>query len=226
LMDRMTWREEAFNKAGIWPTVVIGNHDLPRAASRYCRGENDEQAKLAMALLLTQRGTPFLYYGEEIGMRDISLKRSEILDPAGKNFWPIYKGRDGCRSPMQWNENAHAGFSEVSPWLPVHPDYTSRNVASQQNDPDSILTFTKKLLHLRKTTPALTRGDFIPFQSPPGTLSYLRQAEDQRILVMLNFKKRRVSIALPPGEWHLIFSSSEGGSGKLGPFEIQLYIQG
>jgi glycosidase len=98
-------------------------------------------------------------------------------------------------------------------------------VTSQQNDPDSIFTFTKKMLHLRKNTPALTCGDFISNQSPRGTLSYIRQAEDQRILVMMNFNKRHVNIDLPSGDWRVIFSSSEGESGKLGPYEIQLYLQ-
>ncbi len=104
IMEQVTRREAAFNAADIWPTTVLSNHDLPRAASRYSHGENDEQAKTSMALLLTLRGTPFMYYGEEIGMRDIHLRRSEILDPPGRKYWPIYKGRDGCRSPMQWSE--------------------------------------------------------------------------------------------------------------------------
>jgi alpha-glucosidase len=119
LLSRIARRERQFTGAR-WPTTVFSNHDLPRAASRYSRGEGDEQAKLEMALLLTLRGTPFLYYGEEIGMRDIRLHRSQILDPPGKLYWPLYKGRDGCRGPMQWEDSAHAGFSHGIPWLPVN----------------------------------------------------------------------------------------------------------
>ena len=134
----------------------MSNHDLPRAASRYAKGQDDSQSFLAMALLLALRGTPFMYYGEEIGMRDIRLTRSEILDPPGKKYWPLYKGRDGCRSPMQWNASPNAGFSTGKPWLPVNPDYTQRNVFAQQADPNSLFNFTKKLLSLRKSIPALS----------------------------------------------------------------------
>jgi len=120
-----------------------------------------------MALLLSLRGTPFMYYGEEIGMRDIHLRRGEILDPPGQKYWPFYKGRDGCRSPMQWDAGAQAGFSTARPWLPVHPDYLQRNVAAQQADPGSLFHFTKKLLALRKAYPALRRGDYVPLETRP-----------------------------------------------------------
>jgi alpha-glucosidase len=224
LMNQITGREEIFKATGIWPTTVMSNHDLPRAASRYCQGENDAQAKLAMALLLTLRGTPFIYYGEEIGMRDISLKRSEILDPPGKKYWPIYKGRDGCRSPMQWNDAPYAGFSNAQPWLPVHPNYPRRNVTDQQADTDSLLNFTKKLLAMRKENPALCRGDFIPLKTPRGTLAYLRQAEEQSIMVAMNFNKDQVNISHPDGHWHNILSTSKGAAGTLAPFEIRLFL--
>ena len=226
LKARIIQREETFKASGIWPTTVMSNHDLPRAASRYSRGENDAQAKLAMTLLLTLRGTPFLYYGEEIGMRDISLRRSEILDPPGKKYWPIYKGRDGCRSPMQWNSSAYAGFSNTQPWLPVHPNYIRRNVVSQQADPKSLFNFTKNILTLRKETPALCRGEFVPLKTPTGTVAYLRQLEEQTVLVAMNFSKRFVSFALPNGHWRDIISTSEGAPGRLAPHEIQLLILG
>jgi alpha-glucosidase len=176
----------------------MSNHDLPRAATRYCRGEDDAQAKIAMALLLTLRGTPFLYYGEEIGMRDISLARRDILDPPGKRYWPIYKGRDGCRAPMQWDDTKNAGFSDATPWLPVNPDYLSRNVASQTADPDSLFNSTRALIALRKSTPALTRGTCTLLPSPRGTLMYLRSVPGQSVLVALNFGGRDSSVQVPP----------------------------
>ncbi len=109
-----------------------------------------------MALLLTLRGTPFMYYGEEIGMRDIQLKRSEILDPPGKKILAGLQGPGtGCRSPMQWDDSPQAGFSTAKPWLPVHPDYLQRNVTAQQSRSDFSFNFTKKLLRLRKDIPAL-----------------------------------------------------------------------
>jgi alpha-glucosidase len=227
IKDQIEQREKTFNTAGVWPTTVMTNHDLPRAASRYAKGERDAQARIAMALLLTLRGTPFMYYGEEIGMRDITLGRSEILDPPGQKYWPIYKGRDGCRSPMQWNNGVNAGFSAAKPWLPVHPDYLQRNVASQAADPDSLFQFTKKLLSLRKTSPALQRGDYNPQESPSGTFAYLRSMPEQSLLVAINFKDRQVNFGLPQGRWKILFSSemNETGAGNaLSPYEVRLLI--
>jgi alpha-glucosidase len=199
IRDRIEQREAVFGGTDTWPTTVMSNHDLPRAATRYCRGEDDAQAKIAMALLLTLRGTPFLYYGEEIGMRDISLARRDILDPPGKRYWPIYKGRDGCRAPMQWDDTKNAGFSDATPWLPVNPDYVSRNVASQTADPDSLFNSTRALIALRKSTPALTRGTCTFLPSPRGTLMYLRSVPGQSVLVALNFGRRDSSVQVPPG---------------------------
>jgi alpha-glucosidase len=224
VMEQVIKREQTFNAAGVWPTTVMSNHDLPRTASRYARGENDSQPFLAMSLLLTLRGTPFIYYGEEIGLRDIHLRHSEILDPPGKKYWPIYKGRDGCRSPMQWNDSTFAGFSTAKPWLPVHPNYIRRNVASQQADPDSLFNFTKKLLALRKEIPALRRGDFIPLETPPGMLAYLRQIEGQSVLVAMNFGGRNFKFTLPDGNWRVLLTTTKDSPGTLNPYEIQLLI--
>jgi len=217
-------REARFGAAQVWPTTVMGNHDLPRPASRYCRGEDDTQAFNAMALLLTLPGTPFLYYGDEIGMRDISLKRSEILDPPGKKYWPVYKGRDGCRSPMQWDASANAGFSAARPWLPVHPNYTRRSVLAQSQDLQSLLIFTQKLLALRKSHPALRRGglDFLP-GTPPQVLAYLRQSADQTLLAAFNFGSSFVTFPLPAGKWEkLLFSGQSARPGELLPGQVYL----
>jgi len=205
----------------------MSNHDPPRAASRYTKGEGDAQARIAMALLLTLRGTPFMYYGEEIGMRNIALRRSEILDPPGQKYWPIYKGRDGCRSPMQWDNGKNAGFSAAKPWLPVHPDYLQRNVAAQAADPGSLFHFTKKLLGLRKAYPALQRGDYISLETPPGTLAYLRTTTEQSALVAINFKGRLANFVLPQGQWHMLFSSNKDktdAANALTPYEVRLLI--
>jgi len=217
-------REATFNTAGVWPTTVMSNHDLPRAASRYGRGENDSQSFLAMTLLLTLRGTPFLYYGEEIGMRDIQLRRREILDPPGKKYWPLYKGRDGCRSPMQWNDSPWAGFSTAKPWLPVHPNFIRRNVAAQQGDPDSLFNFTRKLLALRKEIPALRGGDFLPLDTPRGVLAYLRHLDGQSVLVALNFSRRTVKFSLPGGKWRMQLKPAKGSPGELTPHEIKILL--
>jgi alpha-glucosidase len=200
VMQQIARRDEMLDPASIWPTTVMSNHDLPRAATRYTRGEDDTQARIAITLLLTLRGTPFLYYGEEIGLRDVPLRRSEIMDPPGKKYWPVYKGRDGCRSPMQWSAAPQAGFSSARPWLKVHPNYLQRNVAAQQSDPDSLLNFTKKILALRRQYSALTRGDYRNFfRSDKGVAAYERALAGQRIIVYLNFTKSTQVVTLPGG---------------------------
>jgi alpha-glucosidase len=210
--EKILSREKIFGAAGVWPTTVMSNHDLPRATSRYAKGEADAQAFIAMTLLLTLRGTPFLYYGEEIGMRDISLKRSEILDPPGKKFWPFYKGRDGCRAPMQWDASPNGGFSGGKPWLPSHPDYAKRNVEAQRQDPCSLFNYTKKLVALRKELPALCRGDMSFLEgNSPDVLAYLRETPGQSVLVAVNFGKRPASLQLPLGRWEVIAASGQAG---------------
>lgn len=219
--------ETLYTEHGIWPNYVLGNHDLPRMATRYTKGEDDARLKVLMALLLTLRGTPFLYYGEEIGMRDITLKRSEILDPPGKRYWPFYKGRDGCRSPMQWNDAPNAGFSSAKPWLPVHPNYRKRNVQTQQADPASLFQFTRQLLHLRRSHPALAHGDFtLLTKQPKDILAYLRETPQERLLVVLNFKDRPVHFpTLPAGRWQTLLSTNSnathlpGATLELFPYE-------
>jgi alpha-glucosidase len=202
--------ETLYAERGIWPNYVLGNHDAKRMATRHTKNEEDDRIKVLMAMLLTLRGTPYLYYGEEIGMRDISLKRSEILDPPGKRYWPLYKGRDGCRSPMQWNDSVNAGCSTAKTWLPANPNYQVRNVAAQQKDPTSMLNFTRNVIKLRRENPALVRGDFsLLTKEPKDTLAYVRSTAQQKILVALNFRNREVRVEnLPAGNWITLFSTN------------------
>ena len=178
-----------------WPTFVLNNHDTIRSATRFGQGEDDERLKVSAALLLTQRGTPFLYYGEEIGMRDIRLNLSQIQDPVGKHYWPFYKGRDGCRAPMQWNASANAGFSTAQPWLPLHPDYHERNVEAQLADENSLLNFYKQLLAIRRTHPELVKGDYQSLTGvPSGVMTYQRNLGDAAALILLNFKRNAQTV--------------------------------
>jgi alpha-glucosidase len=196
----------------VWPNYVLSNHDLPRSATRYARGEDDARARVALALLLTLRGTPFLYYGEELGMRDISLSRSQIMDPPGRKYWPLYKGRDGCRAPMQWDDSPQAGFTSGRPWLPLHPNARTRNAAAQQDDLDSLFHFTRGLIRLRRELPALQRGDFQPLTTASSpALAYLRQADGQKVLAALNFASRPSELSLPPDSWRLLLSTAKTG---------------
>ncbi|HMN59927.1 MAG TPA: alpha-glucosidase [Anaerolinea sp.] len=197
-----------------WPNYVLNNHDTVRSATRFVRGEDDDRLKVAAAMLLSLRGTPFMYYGEDIGMRNISLTRDQIKDPIGRRFWPISVGRDGCRAPMQWSAAPNAGFAppHTETWLPLHPDYQTRNVMNQQADPDSLLNWYKRLIALRKAHPALRTGSFVPLtQGTNFVLAYLRPAENEAVLVAFNFSSRRQRLVLGPEQasrsWSLLLSN-------------------
>ncbi len=203
--------EQALQPEG-YPTYVMNNHDTPRSATRYTKDESDELLKVAAALLLTQHGTPYLYYGEEIGMRDIPITREMVQDPIGKRYWPFFKGRDGCRAPMQWDDSSQAGFTSGQPWLPVHENYRQRNVAAQREQPSSLFHFYRALLRLRKQYLALRHGLLQPLTfEPQRLLAYLRQTADETILVALNFGKRPVRFALGGmvrrAGWRLLLSN-------------------
>ena len=179
----------AINSAGGWPVLLIGNHDMARSYNRYGDGvHNDAIAKLMAALYLTLRGTPILYYGEEIGMENNDPKSKEdVQDPIGKLGWPLEKGRDGERTPMQWNASANAGFSMAKPWLPVPPSAQTHNVESELRDPGSVLNFYKRLLFLRHHEEALLDGEYLPLnENSPNVLSFLRQYKNEAVLVILN----------------------------------------
>lgn len=179
----------AVNAAGQWPTYVITNHDIVRSYTRYGDGKhNDEIAKMMAALYLTLRGSAIMYYGEEIGMENNDPKRKEdVQDPIGKLGWPLEKGRDGERTPMQWNDSANAGFSTVKPWLPVPASASTHNVADETKDPDSVLSFYRTLLELRHSQAALLDGDYVSLnENNPNVLTYLRRYNGEAILVILN----------------------------------------
>ena len=179
----------AVNSASGWPTFVISNHDIERSYDRYGDGaHNDEIAKLMAGLYLTLRGTPIMYYGEEIGMKTTPpTRKEEVKDPIGRTGWPKEKGRDGERTPMQWDDGANAGFSTAKPWLPVPATAKTHNVADESKDPNSILAFYKRVLKLRHTNQALSEGDYVPInENNQNVLSYLRVYHDQAVLVALN----------------------------------------
>jgi len=204
-----------------WPNQVLGNHDRKRIAERYARGRDDARLKVAAAMLLTLRGTIFIYYGDEIGMRDVHLKRSELLDPLGRHYWPANVGRDGCRSPMQWDGSPNSGFSRCKPWLRVDNDYSIRNVAAYEKDGDSLLHFYRSLIGCRRQHPALLEGDFVPLTlSPKSVLAYLRRNRDETIMVILNFGHNTKSWQLEADsagfKWEILVST-HGRSGIAEP---------
>jgi alpha-glucosidase len=168
--------------AGGWPNWVLGNHDRKRLASRVGR----EQTRVAAMLLLTLRGTPTIYYGEEIGMTEVAVPPERVQDPFEKNVPGIGVGRDGCRTPMQWSPARNAGFSTAEPWLPVAADFRSRNVENQRADPTSVLNLYRGLLTLRRRRPALVAGTYQPVAAQGDLLLYRREHAGDRILVALN----------------------------------------
>ena len=190
------------NSAG-WPVYVLSNHDIVRSYVRYGDGvHNDAIAKVMAGLYLTLRGTPIMYYGEEIGMTNNDPKRKEdVKDPIGKVGWPKEKGRDGERTPMQWGDSTNAGFSKAKPWLPVPASYKTHNVADELKNPDSILSFYKRVLALRRNEPALAEGDYVALnESDPNVLSYLRRYKDEAVIVILNMsgREQKTSFDLRP----------------------------
>ena len=174
--------------AGRWTTYVLSNLDMPRHYDRYGDGRhNDEIAKLMATMLLTLRGSPFLYYGEEIGMTTTEPKTiDEVQDPVGRRYWPANKGRDGERTPMQWDSTPLSGFTTGRPWLKIPPSAAERNVAAQDADANSILNFYRKLIRLRRQSPALLDGEYRAVGNDPHVYAYLRRTPSQTMLVALN----------------------------------------
>ncbi len=179
---------------GAWPNWVLGNHDQHRIASRV----GPAQARVAAMLLLTLRGTPTLYYGDEIGMQDVPIPPERVQDPFERNVPGQGLGRDPERTPMQWSRSSHAGFTTGTPWLPLG-DFHNMNVEAQRDDPRSMLTLYARLIALRRGEPALEVGRYEPLPADGSVLAYLRSARkhESRFLVVLNLgsEPRRVSLA-------------------------------
>jgi alpha-glucosidase len=150
-------------------------------------------------------GTPFMYYGEELGMRNAQLRYRDLRDPYTKRFWPFRPGRDPARTPMQWDASRHAGFTTGQPWLPVSPEYSQRNVDQEARDPRSLLSFYKMLIQRRRASPALSRGECsLVNGAPDDCLIYQRVANSgkatiEKMLVVLNCSEREVEFTLPKG---------------------------
>ena len=172
---------------GDWPNWVIGNHDQPRITSRVGLG----QAKVAALLLLTLRGTPTMYYGDELGMRDVPIPPNEVRDPQGLNMPGKNLSRDPQRTPMQWDDSINAGFTKGEPWLRLDRGFRRNNAGAQKHDPHSFLCLYSKLIRLRQQEPSLATGAYRPVYSDTQMLAYIRQAEDQpAFLIVLNLTHR------------------------------------
>jgi alpha-glucosidase len=182
------------------PEYFFSNHDQPRHWDRYGDGaHNDQIAKLMATLLLTTRGTPQMYYGEELGMRTTDPVRIEdVHDPIGKLGWPMEKGRDGERTPMQWNASSGAGFTtSPKPWLPIPSSAVNYNVATEEKNPDSIFNTYRRLLALRQSEPALRDGTYQAInEDDPNVFAYVRKSGGSTILVALNMSAEARTITV------------------------------
>ena len=206
---QIAWLEDV----GGWPTYVVTNHDTVRSYDRYGDGvHNDAIAKVVASLYLTLRGTPITYYGEELGMTNNDpTRREDVKDPIGRIGWPKEKGRDGERTPMQWDATANSGFSTGTPWLPVPASYKTRNVASERLDPGSILNLYRRLYALRRSNPALRDGAYVALApDDQNVLAYLRRSDKAAVLVALNMSGAQQT--LHPG---LAAAGERAESGKV-----------
>lgn len=182
---------EAALPPGAWPNWVLGNHDRQRIASRI----GGDQARVAAMLLLTLRGTPTLYYGDEIGLPQVDIRPDQVRDPWEKNLPGIGVGRDGCRTPMQWDLTPHAGFSTNAPWLPLSQNSASENVMAQRQDAASMFNLYRALIALRRARPELALGTYKPVSAIDDVLVFEREHQGQRSLVALNLGATSVSLA-------------------------------
>jgi alpha-glucosidase len=192
---------EAALPVGAWPNWVVGNHDQPRIATRIGRAKS----RIAAMLLLTLRGTPTMYYGDEIGMTDVPIPPAEVQDPAEKNEPGKGQGRDPERTPMQWDSSRFAGFTEGTPWLRLSAESSTVNVATLSRQSDSVLSLYRTLIGLRNANPALNIGRVEGVASNGMVLRYERVDEDQRFAIMLNLSEGTEEVQTDAG--HIVAST-------------------
>jgi alpha-glucosidase len=195
-----------------WPNWVLGNHDRSRIATRV----GAAQARVAAMLLLTLRGTPTLYNGDEIGMRDVPIPPQLVQDPFERNVPGIGVGRDPERTPMQWSADAHAGFSSTIPWLPLAADYATDNVRVQRADSRSMLSLHRRLIALRREMPALSVGDFVHVHTDDDLLVYERAADGQRVQVALNLSHQPRQLGWDSPHARIVVSTQLDRDGEVG----------
>ncbi len=201
-----------------WPNLTLSNHDQPRHATRFrSRSKSVSKARLEIAamLVLAARGTPFLYYGEELGMTNARIPRSELRDPTGKTFWPLPFGRDGERTPMRWDDSANSGFtdSETRPWLRIGTDAETVNVAKERRDADSLWHWYRRMIETRKKSPALASGSFeFISRGERSVLSFARAAGTDRAACYLNFSDRPRKVRFEAGARVLLGNERTAGA--------------
>jgi alpha-glucosidase len=191
-----------------WTTYAFSNHDVSRVVSRWGRwpelsGDRTALAKLLLACLFTMRGSACLYQGEELGLSEVDLPLDSLVDPWGIEFAPLFKGRDGCRTPMPWRAGAHAaGFTSGEPWLPIPDDHRDSAVDVQEQDTTSVLAACRRLLRFRKGHAALVTGSITLRETAPPIWAFEREDGSERLLCVFNLSNRPASWAIEAGSWH------------------------
>lgn len=193
-----------------WPSWSFSNHDVVRFPTRLA-GDDPQRVKLMLALLLSLRGAPFLYQGDELGLPHADVPFDRLRDPEAIAFWPSGVGRDGARTPMPWARAADmAGFTEAADaWLPLDPRHRALAVDAQERDPDSVLAFARTMIALRRSSPALREGDFTALDAPEPVLAFERRAESQRLLCLFNLGPEPTRRPLPAGAVRLTVGLAE-----------------
>jgi alpha-glucosidase len=191
--------EQHIRQGGGWGCWSLSNHDCVRVVTRWGKGVDDPAfPKLLVAMLGSLRGSFCIYQGEELGLPEGEVPFDRLIDPYGIAFWPDYKGRDGCRTPMPWtSESPRGGFSTGEPWLPMSPDHLHRSVATQLETADSVLRFYQHFLAWRKTFPVLCRGSIRFFESAEPILALCRETDTERILAVFNLSREPAQYLLP-----------------------------
>ena len=214
-----------------WACWAYSNHDVVRHASRW--GLTDAAQRALVTLMTCLRGTLCLYQGEELGLHEADLAFEDLQDPYGIEFWPEFKGRDGCRTPMVWRQdNANGGFSDARPWLPVPPEHLRQAVDVQEQDPGALLHHYRKALAFRKAHAALRKGAHDKVKATGSVVHFCRTQGDETIFVAVNLSAEPAVIDMPKGDWHQIGlelgSATVAPDGRLhlGPWQPALALRG
>lgn len=239
------WQKELHGQG--WNSLFWDNHDLPRIVSRWGNDKEYrvESAKMLATVLHGMEGTPYIYQGEELGMTNVQYSLEEYRDiellnlykerkaagyPEEEIMESIYaKGRDNARTPMQWDTSEHAGFTTGTPWIKVNPNYTKINAASQIADPDSIFSYYKALVQMRKDHTVFQNGEFtLLFAEDPDIFAYVRENDEEKALVFCNFHETTRDVEVPEGfaeEELFLCNYKERDLGTLKPYEARIYLK-
>lgn len=219
--DRISEIIERFQRLApnSWACWAYSNHDVPRHTTRW--GFSDAAHRLYLALLLSLRGSVCLYQGEELALPEAEVAFEDLHDPYGIRFWPTFKGRDGCRTPMVWTAEASGGFSGGKPWLPVAPEHTALAVEAQDKDPASMLNFYRAMISYRSGRPEMIKGTFDIIEADDTYIAFIREFGGKRLFCAFNLSEAPRDVVLPAGNWSIDgsapFAPEEGASGpKLG----------